>query len=114
MPISSSSSRVRCAIRSRVQPSSRGTVAMFSATVLVREQPDLLDHVADLAAQLNLAAVEDAAPAEQDVAAAQRDHAVDQAHRGRLAGTRRPDQHADLAGPDGQAEIVDRRRAGRG
>jgi hypothetical protein len=68
----------------------------------VREQPDLLDHVADLAAQLSRLALQHAAPAEQDVAAAQRDHPVDQAHRGRLARAGRSDEHAHLAGGHGQ------------
>jgi hypothetical protein len=75
----------------------------------VREQPGLLDHVADLLAQLGRLVVEDAATAEQDVAAAERDHAVDQPHRGRLARPRRPDQHAHFPRLDAQAETGDRR-----
>jgi hypothetical protein len=75
------------------------------------EQADLLDHVADLAPQVDRGALEDAAPVQQDVAAAQRDQAVDQAHRGGLARARWSDQHADLTGADRQAEIRDRRRA---
>ena len=39
------------AMRASSQPSSRGTVAMFSRDRPVREEPDLLDHVADAAAQ---------------------------------------------------------------
>ena len=77
----------------------------------VREQPDLLDHVADLAAQLAHVAVQHALPAEQDLAAAQRDHAVDQAHRRRLAAARRADQHAEVAGRDREREVADRRLA---
>jgi hypothetical protein len=77
----------------------------------VREQPDLLDHVPDLAAELVRLAVEHAASPEQDVAAGERDHAVDQPHRGRFPRTRRSDQHAHLAGPDLQAQVDERRLA---
>ena len=49
---SSSSSSTRARMRSFDQPSRRGTVAMLSRDRQVREQADLLDRVADLAAQL--------------------------------------------------------------
>jgi hypothetical protein len=74
----------------------------------VREQADLLDHVPDLTAELVRLPIEDRAPAEQDVAGGQRDHAVDQAHRGRLARTGRTDEHAHLARADAQVEVRDR------
>jgi hypothetical protein len=67
----------------------------------MREQPDLLDHIADLAAKLSRLARQHAAPANQDVAVAQRDQPVDQAHGGRLARARGPDEHAHLAGRHG-------------
>ena len=44
---------------------------------LMREQADLLDHVADLSPQLIGTALEHAALAEEDVAAGRLDHAVD-------------------------------------
>jgi hypothetical protein len=75
---------------------------------LMREQPDLLDHVADLAAQLPRVALEDASAAEQDVAAVDGDHPVDQAHRRRLAGARRADEDADLTRRHREGELADR------
>src|SRR6201999_1349359 len=44
------------------------------ADALVREQADLLDHVADLAPQVRRIPLEHTAPTEQDVTACQRDH----------------------------------------
>ncbi len=78
----------------------------------VREQADLLDDVADLAPQVGRVAIEHRAAVEQDVAAGRVDHAVDQPHRRRLAAARRPDEHADLAGRDGQRQVLDRGRRG--
>ena len=73
----------------------------------VREEPDLLDHVADLAPQVVDVAVAHAAAADEDVAAGDVDHPVDHPHRGGLAAAGRADEHADLAGGDGQGEAVD-------
>jgi hypothetical protein len=81
---------------------------------LVREQPDLLDRVADVAAQLGRRAVADAHAVEQDVARGQLDHAVDQPHRGRLAAARRTDEDAELASGDLEAQLADRRLVGSG
>ena len=80
----------------------------------VREQADLLDHVADLAPQLDLVAVAHAAAADEDVAVGDVDHPVDHPHRGRLAAAGRPDEHADLAGRDLERQVVDGRPVGAG
>ena len=74
----------------------------------VREQADLLDHVADPAPQLGRGARADALAVDQDVALGQLDHAVREPQRGGLAAAGRTDQHADLAGRHGQREVVDR------
>jgi hypothetical protein len=74
---------------------------------LVREQPDLLDHVADLAPQLRRLALAHALAVDEHVAAGELDHAVDAAHRRRLAGAGRADEHADLARGHVQREAVD-------
>ena len=64
---------------------------------LVREQPDLLDHVADVAAQLDRVGVGDVVAVEEDAARRRLDQPVDHLQRRRLAATRRADEHADLA-----------------
>ena len=74
----------------------------------VGEEPDLLDHVADLPPEDGGVAVLDGAVADEDVALGHLDGAVDHAHGGRLAAAGRPDQHADLAGRDLEVEVVDR------
>ena len=51
-PTSSISSSTRALMRALSQPSSSGTVAMLLGDRAVREQPDLLDHVADREPQL--------------------------------------------------------------
>ena len=76
---------------------------------LMREQPDLLDHVADLPAQRARLAPQHAAPPEQYVSRGQRDHPVDQAHRRGLARARRAYQDAHLPRGHGERELVDRR-----
>jgi hypothetical protein len=75
----------------------------------VREEPDLLDHVADVAPQLVLVGLAHAAAADQDVALGDLDHAVDHPHGGRLAAAGGADEHADLARADLEREVVDRR-----
>ena len=69
-PTRSSSSSTRAAMRSLSQPSSRGTVPDVGADGLVREQPDLLDHVADAAPQLHRIDVGDVVAVEEDPARA--------------------------------------------
>ncbi len=54
----------------------------------VREEPDLLDRVADGAPELRRRAVADAHAVDEDVAAGELDHAVDEAHGRRLAASR--------------------------
>ena len=54
----------------------------------VREEPDLLDHVADPAPQLDDGQVADAAPVDRDVALVEGDQPVDQLQRRRLAAAR--------------------------
>ena len=81
---------------------------------LVREQPDLLDDVADPAAQLHRVAVGDVLAAQHDPAAGGLDQPVDHLHRGRLAAPGRADQDAQLTLPDLQVERVDDGLAGVG
>ena len=87
-----------------------GTVAMLSLDRHVREQPDLLDHVADPAPQLGrLERRRTLLPSIVMSPSVIDDQPVDHLQRGGLAAARRADQHADLAGGDRDAEIVDRR-----
>ena len=95
-------------MRSFGQPSRLRHRRDVLADGLVREQPDLLDHVADLTAQVAGLTLEHAAAAEQDVARGHRDHAVDQPHRCRLARAGRADEHAHLAGGHRQRQLADR------
>jgi hypothetical protein len=74
----------------------------------VREQPDLLDDVADLAAQGGRVALGDRAAAEQDVPVGDVDHPVDHPHRGGLAAPGRADEDADLAGRHLERQGIDR------
>ena len=75
----------------------------------VREEADLLDHVADRAAQLRQVVVADLPAVDADVTARERDQPVDELERGRLAAARWADQNADLPRGDGEREVVDRR-----
>ena len=72
----------------------------------VREQPDLLEHVADAAPQLGELELAHAAAVDRDVALGDRDQAVDHLQRGRLAAPRRADEHADLPGRHLEAEVL--------
>jgi hypothetical protein len=78
----------------------------------VREQPDLLDHVADLAPQLGRRAVADRRPAHEDFALRDLHHPVDHPHGGRLSGSRRADEDADLTPGDLEVELGQRRGVG--
>jgi hypothetical protein len=80
----------------------------------VREEPDLLDHIPDPAAELGLVERLDALPADLDVTGRQLDEAVHQLHRCRLAAAGRPHEAADLARGDRQRKVVDRRRRAAG
>jgi hypothetical protein len=72
----------------------------------VREEPGLLDHVADASPELGHVPVADALVADPDVAFGHVDEAVDHLHRRRLAAARGPDEDADLAGRDLEREVV--------
>ena len=74
-------------------PVSTGTVAMLSITREVRQQPGVLHHVADAAAQLRRDRVaSDASPSISIVAAGRLDHAVDHAQQRGLAAAGRADE----------------------
>ena len=93
-------------MRALSQPSSLGTVAMFCRHGQVREQPDLLDRVADLAPQLGGRVAPHALAVEQDVPARDVDHAVHHPHRRGLPAAGGADQHADLPGGHLERERV--------
>ncbi len=69
----------------------------------VREQPDLLDDVADPPPQLDRGQGGHVLAVDGDPAARRLDQAVDHLHRRRLAAAGRPDQDADLARPRSRA-----------
>ena len=73
---------------------------------LVGEQPDLLDHVPDAAAQRDRVDVGDVVAVEEDAAARRLDEAVDHLQRRRLAASRRADEHADLAFRDLERQVA--------
>src|SRR5690348_12082673 len=73
----------------------------------VRKEADLLDDVADAAAQLHEVLLADARAVDADVAARQLDQPVDQPERSRLSAPGRTDEHADLPRGDGEREPVD-------
>ena len=106
-PTSSSSSSTR-AVRAGLVPAEqlRARCAMFARDRLVREQADLLDHVADAAAQLDRVDVGDVLAVEVDPAGGRLDEPVDHPQRRGLAAARRPDEHAHLAARDVEAELV--------
>ena len=89
------------------QPRHRPDVVLHAH---VGEQPDLLEDVADPAAQLGQVEAAHALPADGDVALGDVDQAVDHLHRGGLAAARWPDEHADLARGHAQRELADGRR----
>ena len=60
------------------------------------EEPDLLDHVADLASRLGRRALANRTAAYEDVSLGDLHHAVDHPHGSRLPGARRADEDADL------------------
>src|SRR5439155_2049332 len=77
----------------------------------VRQQADALDDVADPAAELDRVLLQDVAPVEPDLARGRLDEAIDHPHRGRLAASRRSDQHHRLPLRDLEGEVADRRGA---
>src|SRR5262249_49408417 len=74
----------------------------------VREQANLLDHVADAAAQLDLGEREDADAVDADVGGVERDEAVHELQRRGLAAAGRTDEYAEAAGRDDERECVER------
>ena len=74
---------------------------------LVGKEPDLLDDVADRAAQIRQIAGPGIDTVDEDPAGGRLDQAVDHLERRGLAAARRPDQHADLPGWDRQRKVVD-------
>ena len=72
----------------------------------VREQTDVLDHVADLASQLDHVQAPNAPPVDEDVALGHVDQAVDHLHRRGLAAAGRSDEDADLARGHNQRQIA--------
>ena len=94
-------------LRPAEQPRDRGDVL---ADRHVREQADLLDHVADLAPQLDDGQIADAAAVDADLAGVERDQAVHHLQRRCLAAARRADENAERAGRDLQRQVVDRGR----
>ena len=73
----------------------------------VREEADLLDHVADVAAKLRRVERPHAGVVEQDVALVDVDEPVHHLHRGRLAAAGRPDEDADLTRLDAERQVVE-------
>ena len=75
----------------------------------VREEADLLDHVADATPQLDERQVTHGSTVDPDVSRVERDQPVDHLEGGRLAATRGSDQHTEGAGRDLERQVVERR-----
>ena len=75
--------------------------------LLVGEQPDLLDDVADAAAQLDRVDGGDVLAVDEDAPGGRLDQPVDHLQRRRLAAARRSHQHHELAARDVEVELVD-------
>src|SRR5438067_187167 len=75
---------------------------------LVREETDLLDHVADPPAQFHGIDAQDVVAVDENSAARRLDEAVDHPQDRRLAAARRPDEDADFAVGNVEAEVLDR------
>ena len=80
---------------------------------LVREQPDLLDDVADGSAQIRDLAPGDVLAPDQDPTARRLDQPVDHLETRGLAAARRPDEDTDLARGDFERQILNRTRNAR-
>src|SRR5262249_342292 len=78
---------------------------------LVREQPDVLDHVPDLAAQVHPVRRGDVLAGEQDAAGCRFDEPVDHAQDRGLAASGRPDESDEFARADLERQRADRDRA---
>ena len=86
------------------QPGDRRNVL---ADRLVREQPDLLDHVADAPPELDHVGRHHVGVADEDPARCRLDEPVDHLERGRLAAAGRPDEDAHRPGRDIEREVLD-------
>ena len=105
-PTSSSSSSTRSRAP-RLGPSPAAAArSRRCARRLVREQPDLLDDVADAAAQLDRVDVRDVLAVELDPAGGRLDQPVDHPQRRRLAAAGRPDERDQLAAADVEVELA--------
>jgi hypothetical protein len=82
-----------------------GHGAHVGADGLVREEPDVLDDVADAAAQLDRVDPRDVVLAQQDPPGGGLDDPVDHLHRRRLAAPGRADEHRQLPGGEGEVEL---------
>ena len=86
------------------QPGHGGHVVQDGA---VREEPGMLDDVADPPPQLGLVEPSRVTPVEPDRPGCRGDHPVDHPQGRRLATPRRPDEHRDLPGRRLEREVVD-------
>src|SRR5204863_7724008 len=77
------------------------------ANVQMGEEADLLDHVADPAAELDERQLANRAAVDRDVARVERDQPVDHLERGGLAAAGWPDEHAERARRDGERQVLD-------
>jgi hypothetical protein len=75
----------------------------------VRKQPDLLKDVADPPPQLGYLEAVDSAPVDRDLSLGDRNQPIDHLQGGRLAATRRSNQHAYLARRNLEAKSRHRR-----
>ena len=73
----------------------------------VGEQADLLDDIADVAAQLHLVLGADILSVDADRTAVRLQQAVDHLHRGGLAAAGRTDQHHELSIRDGEVQVFE-------
>ena len=108
-PTSSSSSSTRSRIRALRPAEESRDGGDVVADRHVREEADLLDHVADAAPQLDDGQIANRPPVDRDVAGVERDQPVDHLERRGLPAARRPDEHAERAGRDLERELVERR-----
>ena len=74
---------------------------------LMREEPDLLDDVADAASQGGRLLAKHVLPIDEDGSAGRLDEPVDHLQRGRLARAAGADEDADLSGGDLERQLVD-------
>ncbi len=103
-----SSSSTRARVRFLSQPSRVGHGGDVVADGAVREQPDLLDHVADAPAELVDGEGGGVDAVDEDAAARRGDEPVHHLEDGGLPAARRADHRHQLAGRDVEVEGVDR------